>query len=419
VPLATNLRNTRAWRFFRAATLERSYQRRAAAYHQRLEDLGFTYSEGEVVRTIRQRCTAAGRRLGEVRTLLLMPDMAWHNVLASSLEKLGPVTWYRFEGDCRWWRGRPADRKWVQRRAGVNQEIRRIAREACATGGIDWVFCYVSGQILRDTVRYLREELGLPTVIMSLDDKQSWELGGWGSQDIGQKDLAGEFDLYWTSARECCNWVLAEGGRPIFMPEGCDPDQFRPMDVQKDLDLCFVGAAYGFRRYFIERIQRRLGRYGYSVACFGPGWRRGSSGVWGEELVRTLNRAWINLGHGGIGYSENLMNVKTRDFEAPSIGTAAYLTTFNPDLVPSFDIGNEICCYRWDNDLVEQVISLLSEKERLLEIARCGRERCVEEHTWGHRFARILEILGVLDAEVRVPFVRDTPAAVVAGTGTK
>src|SRR5262249_16392082 len=269
----------------------------------------------------------------------------------------------------------------------------------CKAGGIDWVFCYTEGRhLLRDTVRYFRDGLGLPSVMMCLDDKQSWELGRWGSQDTGQVDLAAEFDLYWTSPRECCKWILAVGGCPIFMAEGCDPQLFRPMEVRKDLDVCFVGTAYGFRESFTRRIQRRLSEQGYSVGCFGPGWRSSGPGVWGEELVRTLNRAWINLGHGGVGDSENLLNVKTRDFEAPAIGTAAYLTTFNPDLAPSFEIGQEVCCYRSDDDLVEQAVSLLSDKERLLEIARRGRQRCMRDHTWLQRFVRVLRLLRLMDS---------------------
>jgi len=390
------LRNTTAWRAFRTRTLERAYERRSAEYRKRLEARGVAYAEVDVVRDIRKNSRSVERRFGEIRTFLVTPDFSWHNVLASSLKRLGPVTWYRFDGDRFWWRSRPGARTWVPRRTEINAEIRFRARQAYEEEGVDWIFCYTEGvHLLRDTVRYFREELGLPTVMMCLDDKQSWELGRWGNQDIGQIDLAREVDLYWTSARECCNWVLAEGGHPIFMPEGCDPYQFRPVEVGKTLDLCFIGAAYGFRRAFIDRVQKKLSKYGYTVACFGPGWRRGSSGVWGQDFIRTLNRAWINLGHGGIGYSENLMNVKTRDFEAPAVGTAAYLTTFNPDLAPSFDIGREICCYHSDQDLIEQTVSLLSDKECLLDIARRGRQRCLNDHTWVHRFVRILELLGV------------------------
>ncbi len=93
------------------------------------------------------------------------------------------------------------------------------------------------------------------------------------------------------------------------------------------------------------------------------------------------------------------MNVKTRDFEAPAVGTAAYLTSFNPDLAPSFEIGREICCYHSDNDLIEQAAALLTDKDRLLEIARCGRQRCLGEHAWLQRFLRILNVLLVLSPE--------------------
>lgn len=393
--IAAQLCSTSAWRTFRARGLERAYHRRSAYYRQRLQERSLAYSEADVLRSIHSNCAA--RKLGEIRTFLLTPDFSWHGVLASSLEQLGSVTWYRFEGERFWWRSHRDRRAWAQTRAEVNAEIRACARKAHERGGLDWVFCYTEGlHLLRDTVRYFREDLGLPTVIMCLDDKQSWELGRWGDQDIGQIDLASAFDLYWTSARECCNWIVAEGGHPVFLPEGCDPDQFRPMDMGKTLDLSFVGAAYGFRRAFIERIAKKLSKYGHRIACFGPGWRRGNPGVWGQEFISTLNRAWINLGHGGIGYSENLMNVKTRDFEAPAIGTATYLTTFNPDLAPSFDIGNEVCCYRSDADLIEQAVALLADKERLLDIARRGRQRCLKEHTWVQRFNRVLEFLGIV-----------------------
>ena len=47
--------------------------------------------------------------------------------------------------------------------------------------------------------------------------------------------------------------------------------------------------------------------------------------VWGDEQVRVINRSKINLGMGGIGYSERLTNVKTRDFEIPGTGRRGFI----------------------------------------------------------------------------------------------
>jgi hypothetical protein len=231
---------------------------------------------------------------------------------------------------------------------------------------------------------------------MCLDDKQSWRGQMLGGQFDGQVDLVAEIDLYWTSARECCEWIFAEGGNPIFMPEGCDGDVFCPLDVKKEYDLVFIGGAYGFRKHFMKR----LNKIGIHVKTFGPGWGKYNGGVWGDVMVKALNSGWINLGHGGIGYSEHFLNVKTRDFEAPVVGTAAYLTSYNPDLNKCFNIGEEIYCFHSNIDLLEQVKHLLSHKEKILESAQKARTRCLNEHQWFHRYVRILNILNILEQPV-------------------
>src|SRR5437667_269656 len=149
---------------------------------------------------------------------------------------------------------------------------------------------------------------------MCLDDKQSWT-GAWmGDHRAGQIDIAATFDLSWTSARVACEWYLVEGARPLYMPEGFDASAFHPAEVPQDIPVSFIGGAYGFRPDVVEFLRQR----GIPVRTFGSGW--GTRSVWGAEQVEVINRSVINLGMGGIGYSEDLTNVKTRDFEIPEPG---------------------------------------------------------------------------------------------------
>ena len=80
---------------------------------------------------------------------------------------------------------------------------------------IDWVLCTCSGNvILTDTLKRMRGDLGLITVNQWLDCKQNFKLGrGRNGQDLGQIDIAPEFDLHWTNARAVCEWYLAVGAR--------------------------------------------------------------------------------------------------------------------------------------------------------------------------------------------------------------
>jgi hypothetical protein len=265
---------------------------------------------------------------------------------------------------------------------------------------VDWVFCYGGGQDTSPAViRQITTELGIPTVNMSLDDKQGWA-GDWlGDCRCGAVDITSAFDLFITSARVACEWHMVEGGRPLYRPEGFDAATFRPNGAVRDIPVSFVGAGYGYRRSVVGHLRR----YGVPVTTFGSGW---PDAQWVDDMAQVFNRSRVNLGMGGIEYSESLTNLKGRDFEVPGTGGGVYLTSFNPDLARHFVIGSEILCYRNRDELLEQVRLCLAEPEYAAAIARAGRERCLREHRWLHRFRNALQLLGVLESDVSAASAR-------------
>jgi spore maturation protein CgeB len=93
-----------------------------------------------------------------------------------------------------------------------------------------------------------------------------------------------------------------------------------------------------------------------------------------------------------------LTNVKGRDFEIPGCGGGVYLTSFNPDLAGHFVVGEEILCYRTNDEAVELIRWYGKRPEVAFEIARKARQRCLREHRWLHRYLKVCETLGVLEA---------------------
>jgi len=388
-----------AWRLMRRRQLHTDYRRRRDRYDSRAEELGLRYSEEAVWAAVRRRLRDRGytptrRALGEVHTFALLPGVGWHPALIPDLEQLGPLSsfdYYRELGIT------PKDlykrdAKALGQRSLINDRAFAAIRLAHDERPIDWLFVYESGLELEPSlIQRTIDELGIPTVNMCLDDKQSWEGPWFGNQRLGQIDIAASFDISWTSARVACEWYLVEKARPIYLPEGFDASSYRPIDIKKDLDLSFVGGAYGFRPWIVRDLRRR----GLDVAAFGDGWER--EGVWGDAQVEVFNRSVVNIGLGGIGYSERLTNVKTRDFEIPGTGGGVYLTTYNSDLARHFVIGKEILCYQSVDELVEQARQCIAEPDEAAVIAINGRRRCLREHRWLHRYARICSILGILD----------------------
>ena len=126
---------------------------------------------------------------------------------------------------------------------------------------------------------------------------------------------------------------------------------------------------------------------------FGSGWRHAS---WVDDPADVFCRSAINLGMGGIGYSEELTNVKGRDFEIPGCGGGVYLTSFNADLAQHFVVGEEILCYSSRDEMLELIRYYLAHRDEADAIARRARERSLREHRWLHRYQRVCRILGIL-----------------------
>jgi hypothetical protein len=389
----------RAWTGVRRAQVHREYRQRRERYQQLAAERGVVYREDEVVKSIRARIARRGyvppaRRRGEIHTFAFIPMYGWHAHLLPDLRELGPLTLFDYES-----LGyshelfRRIDGAAARLRNEVMRKFLLALHAAHAERPIDWILFYAGGQEVSPVVlRQISEELGVPTANFSFDDKQGWAGVSSSSWRTGAVDITGELDLYATSARVACEWHLLEGGRPIYMPEGFDASAYCPRDLEQDIDVSFVGSAYGPR----QSVVRFLLDGGVRVTPFGHGWR---SAGWTKDPVEIFNRSRINLGIGGIEYSESLTNVKGRDFEIPGTGGGMYLTTFNPDLALHFKVGDEIVCYRNRDEMLELIRWYLLRPDEASAIAARGRARALREHRWLHRYETMLRIFGVLPEE--------------------
>jgi hypothetical protein len=264
--------------------------------------------------------------------------------------------------------------------------------EAHRAAPVDLVFAYASYLELEPaTLRAVRGS-GVPVAVYCLDDKHCFAQQPQLGYPNGQAPLIGAADLHITNSRECVRWYLAEGAAAYYMPEGVDPDQYHPVAGERYPLATFVGQRYGFRGRFIEALRAA----GIEVACFGPGWERLLTH---EQKVDVYSRSLVNLGIGGVGYSDRITCLKGRDFEIPATG-GMYLTTYDPELAELFEVGRELSCYRNEIDCAEQIHYYLENPEAAVKIGAAGRARCLRDHTWETRFTELLRWLGVLSPRV-------------------
>jgi spore maturation protein CgeB len=382
----------------RAELLLDAYRRRRERYDAAARARGLLYRPERVMERTRDRLQRVGvevRRRSQsepVHTLGYVPMHSWHAQLLPPIAAMGHLSNYDYTAHgLDYWKLLEHDPAAFAARKRVGEELEAYARQVSRERPVDMIFVYATGlEILAPTLARVREITGAPIVTMCLDDKQSWETDElYGGHPAGQIGLASVSDLAWTSARVACEWYMVEGSNPIFLAEGGSPSLFAPAPdgQEQDLDACFIGQCYGFRGRFIGELRRA----GVAVEAFGPGWPNGR--LADDQMVTTMQRSRVILGLGGIGWSEQLKNVKGRDFDAPLVG--AYATSHNPDLAPFFSIGHEIATFSNVDEAVDVLRELVRDDDRRAALREAGRRRCLREHTWEARFRQIARTLGI------------------------
>lgn len=281
--------------------------------------------------------------------------------------------------------GSPRDLSW---RGSLQDRIIESFRAADRGSPVDAALLYVSHYECDPETLQAIARTGCPVLILSMDDLHAFEPRA-GAIPNGLRPLIGSASLHLTNSAECLRWYAAEGAAAYLFPEAADPAIYRPLALERDIDVSFVGGWYGGRRRLIERLRA----YGIRVKTFGPDTEHGV--ITREEMVRVFNRTRVNLGYGGVGESVDLGCIKGRDFEVPMTGSV-YLTQFQHQLADLYDIGREIVCYRGELDCIEQIRMLLEDRQRSAEIASAGRERAVRDHSWTRRTSDLMRWLGIL-----------------------
>ncbi|MCL5030010.1 MAG: glycosyltransferase [Bacteroidetes bacterium] len=223
-------------------------------------------------------------------------------------------------------------------------------------------------------------ELGVKTIHWFCDDH--WRFEKYSSV------VAPNFDFICTTANSALPKYkkLGISERVIKTQWACNHELYVPYNVEKDIDISFIGQPHGDRKELIEKIIKA----GIDIKIFGFNWEKYPR-IPFHQMVRVFSRSKINL---NLSNSSTMIGqqIKGRNFEIP--GTKSFLLTSNAEnLEEYYENGKEIVIFDSVKDLIAKTKYYLSHPAKRESIAQNAFKRTIAEHTWHHRYNEIFSFV--------------------------
>jgi spore maturation protein CgeB len=280
---------------------------------------------------------------------------------------------------------------------------RTIERE----GGVDAVVVFtVPMAHFRGIPSALRERFGVPVVYYDGDLPMSLpEYGGTDTSGFNYYVGAdpAEYDLVVGNSEGALERVRELGARRTEAVHwAADPELFRPREVAHDADVFFYGHSDKFRRDWMRELigepSRRLEDVAFAIGGYDY---RGDTG-----RARSLGRIPFNAFPRAIAAARVNLNVTRRPhatvdasstcrlFELAACGAAIVSNPLN-GVERWFDPDRELRIVASSDEAVDVYRELLADSAQAEEMGRRARERVLDEHTYGHRARRLLDLIGL------------------------
>ena len=177
-----------------------------------------------------------------------------------------------------------------------------------------------------------------------------------------------------------------------------DPALFYPVDVEKQIDLMFVGHRGGTLKSRNEVVYKLSEEFkDFWVA--GNWWDKARLNHWHGGIYTHNFSQWSSRARIGLCliYDEHISEMyhPSRLVNTMATGTFA-LTTYTPGLEKVFTRGEHLDWYSTYDELVEKIHYYLEHEEERERIARQGYEHVLATATMKHRARQVLKDVGLL-----------------------
>lgn len=260
-------------------------------------------------------------------------------------------------------------------------------------------------------VAYLEGDM--PTILPKYAQKRGFKFNYYTDADLS------EFDLFFTNSTGVIPDLKEMGAKNVYaLHYAADPELFRPMTVEKDIDVSFYGHGSELREEWMNNMiafpSNTLKGYKFVVGGRDLKLDLGNSERVGYiaygDFKRFCCRSKLCLNITRWSHTSVYASSTARPFELAAYGSCMVSQPYN-GIEEWFDPGREIEVVNSKEEAIDVYKWLLDDKASREEIGRRARERVLKEHTYCHRAMEILKHINIgskgIDLPARIKTVKN------------
>jgi spore maturation protein CgeB len=215
-------------------------------------------------------------------------------------------------------------------------------------------------------------------------------------------------DFIFTIDRDSVPYYKKLGYSAHYLPWACNPDFHKP-GKRKDeytCDIAVVASAgvkwESFRKNSVQILLKPLIEKGYNVAIWGNRWDKIDPKIVGFDVPSKFLRNKLSYLDTNdvytsakivLGFQNSLTELTSRTFEVLAAG-GFLLAPCTPAIKETFIPGKHLVCSRSPQETLDLVNYYLKNEKERKKIALAGQKEVYKNHTYRHRAAKILKIVG-------------------------
>lgn len=252
----------------------------------------------------------------------------------------------------------------------------------------------------------IREEFGIsvayydgdmPTILPKYANERGFKFNYYVDADLS------EFDAFFTNSKGVIPELEEMGARNVHpLYYAADPDLFRPVDVDKDIDISFFGYRSDLREEWMRKMianpSTQLSDVNFSVGGKEFGIPLGNANLTGDLSYSAFRefccQSKICLNITRWSHTNVYASATARPFELAAYGACIVSQPYN-GIEEWFEVGKDLTVVTSETDAIETYQWLLDSDEDCRIFGERARQRVMKEHTFNHRAKEIIHALKI------------------------